>query len=211
MKYNNFILTLIALLLALHLMKPWLSPVKANAASGITKVDIVKVSGSRVDAFRGVSRIVKGSLLYNFAVDRVMAKTGMSDVALVGHSLGGVVAFEYARAYGETGEIKAVVTLGAPLRGSRLAVLGMSRAARRLHPSNPLFAEIASATLNARFLSIYSRYDQLVLPYTNSERPAADENREIDLCGHTGFFFNRAVFKIILSWLLANTTPTPDM
>ncbi len=142
---------------------------------------------------------------------RVKAKTGMSEVILIGHSLGGLIAHEYAREYGNSGDVKAVVALGTPFRGTRLTALAIMKKARGLHPSNPLFAEITTAKLNADFLSLYSRYDQFILPYTNSEHPGADENREIDICGHTGFFFNKKVFKIILEWITRENPPEPAM
>ncbi|VAX15062.1 hypothetical protein MNBD_NITROSPINAE03-1910 [hydrothermal vent metagenome] len=132
---------------------------------------------------------------------RVKAKTGMSEVMLIGHSLGGLIAHEYTRQFGESGEVKAVVALGSPFRGTRLAAMALTARARALAPSNPVFADIISSRLNTRFLSVYSRYDQFIIPYTNSDHPGADENREIELCGHTGFFFNKKVFKIIFEWI----------
>jgi len=136
---------------------------------------------------------------------RIKSKTGMSEVILVGHSLGGLIAHQYAVAFGKSGEVKAVVALGAPFRGTRLAVLAVTAKARSLAPSNPVFTDIISSRLeNTRFISVYSRYDQFILPYTNSDHPGADENREIELCGHTGFFFNKKVFRIILEWIESN-------
>lgn len=132
---------------------------------------------------------------------RIKAKTGMGEAVLIGHSLGGLVAHEYVRQFGESGEVKALVALGAPFRGTRLAVMAMTGKARSLTPSNPIFAEIIFSRLNTRFLSLYSRYDQFIIPYTNSDHPGADENMEIDYCGHTGFFFNKKVFKIIAKWI----------
>jgi hypothetical protein len=50
MKYTDFILTVIALLLALHLVKPWLSPEEARAGSDeIVNVNILKVGGERIN------------------------------------------------------------------------------------------------------------------------------------------------------------------
>ncbi|HEB71470.1 MAG TPA: alpha/beta fold hydrolase [Nitrospirae bacterium] len=132
---------------------------------------------------------------------RIRAKTGMSEAVLIGHSLGGLIAHEYTRKFGESGEVKAVVALGSPFRGTRLAVMALTSKARSLAPSNPVFADIISSRLNTSFLSVYSRYDQFIIPYTNSDHPGADENREIELCGHTGFFFNKKVFKIIFEWI----------
>lgn len=140
---------------------------------------------------------------------QIHAKTGMSEVILIGHSLGGLVAFEYTRKWGASGEVKAVVAMGSPFRGSRITALALTRSARRLHPTEARIAETLGSGVNARFLSLYSRYDQLILPYTNSEHPRADVNHEMDLCGHTGFYFNRGVFRVVLEWVLKTSLPGP--
>jgi triacylglycerol esterase/lipase EstA (alpha/beta hydrolase family) len=141
-----------------------------------------------------------GESLRDFLL-RVKARTGMSEVIIIGHSLGGLIAHQYIHQFGESGEVKAFIALGAPFRGTRLSAMALTDKARSLTPSNPMFSEMISSKLNTRFLSLYSRYDQIIIPYTNSDHPGADENREIALCGHTGFFFNKKVFKIILEWI----------
>ena len=132
---------------------------------------------------------------------RIKGETGISRVVLVGHSLGGLIAHDYACKHGKDGDVKALVTLGAPFRGSRITALAITGSARRLHPSNPMFGDIISSSVNAPFLSVYSVYDQLVLPYTNSEHPLADRNREIALCGHTGLLYHGKVFRIVHEWI----------
>lgn len=46
MKYLNFILTVLTIVLILHLLKPFKS---IQAGDGITRVDIIRVSGISVD------------------------------------------------------------------------------------------------------------------------------------------------------------------
>jgi len=139
----------------------------------------------------------------------VHAKTGMSDVILIGHSMGGIIAHEYAREYETTGEVRGVAGLGAPFRGSRLSALGMTGIARKLHPTNPMFGRIINTRLGCSLLSVFSRYDQLVTPYTNSQHPLADMNVELDVCGHTGLLFNKTVFKSVHEWIVSITRPNP--
>ena len=45
MKYTNFILTVIAILLVLHLAKPMILPTDANASSKVMDVNIVEIDG----------------------------------------------------------------------------------------------------------------------------------------------------------------------
>lgn len=132
---------------------------------------------------------------------KVRAGTGINDVVLVGHSLGGLIAHEYARKHGAGGDVKAVVAMAAPFRGSRLSALAVTSLGRSLGPDNPIFPEIIRTKVNAPFVSIYSRYDQFVLPYTNSHHPRADENVEIAVCGHSGFYFSGAAFRAAADWI----------
>lgn len=132
---------------------------------------------------------------------KIRSETGVLEASLVGHSFGGVIALEYAKKYSDDGDIKTVVALAAPFRGSRLAALSVTSLGRSLHPSNPYFAQVLTEKIKAPFISIYSRYDQFVLPYTNSEHPCADKNVEITSCGHSGFYFDGKSFKIAMDWI----------
>ncbi len=136
---------------------------------------------------------------------RIKSETGVKETVLIGHSAGGLIAYKYAMEYGED-EIRAVVALAAPFRGSRLTVLSLTPFARNLHPSNPMFAEMISTKINAPLLSVFSKYDQLVLPYTNCEHSFADENAEIAGTGHSGFYFSRNAFNIMVKWLKQRVT-----
>ncbi|MFX0201098.1 MAG: hypothetical protein ACFFCW_33685 [Candidatus Hodarchaeota archaeon] len=53
-KYTKFILTVIAILLALHLVKPWFIPYEVKAGPGIIDVNIEKVGGSFVNVSAGI-------------------------------------------------------------------------------------------------------------------------------------------------------------
>ncbi|MDH5477285.1 MAG: alpha/beta fold hydrolase [Nitrospinota bacterium] len=145
--------------------------------------------------------------------------TGAQGVALIGHSMGGVIAHDYACEYGtERGGVVALVTTGAPLRGSRLAALGLSSAGRALHPQNPYFTRTSSRRPQAPFFCIGAVYDELVIPYTNSSHPLADSFEVVDICGHAGLLYSSSSFALVMQALRAalpdeageETGPVPD-
>ncbi len=122
--------------------------------------------------------------------DAILAarKNGASARTLiVGQSYGGIIGFDYANECAEADEMVGLAALGTPFHGSRLAALSLSPLARSMTPTNPRFATLLSAAPGCPFLSLFSRYDQFVIPYTNSEHPTAD-NRVVDSCGHAGLF-----------------------
>ncbi|VAX16747.1 hypothetical protein MNBD_NITROSPINAE02-1860 [hydrothermal vent metagenome] len=151
-----------------------------------------KLAGSEMEPYR--------QRLREFVL-HLQAETSVAKIIFIGHSFGGILAHDYAREYEDADEVRGIITLGAPFRGSRLASMALTPLARSLHPSGPMLGKIIGSRLNAPLISIYSRYDQIVLPYTNAEHPFADENIEVDTCGHSGYFFNRKVFGILFEKL----------
>lgn len=147
-----------------------------------------KLGGNEIEPYR--------SRLREFVL-QIHAETGIRDIIFIGQSFGGVMALDYAHEYEGSGEVMGVIALGSPFRGSRLSVMAITPLARSLHPESPLLAKVIDIKIKAPFITIYSRYEQLVLPYTNAQHPYADENIEVDTCGHSGYFLNGKVFKIV--------------
>jgi pimeloyl-ACP methyl ester carboxylesterase len=125
---------------------------------------------------------------------------------IVGHSFGGLVGLAYAAECADADEMVALAALGSPFRGSRLATLGITETARSLHPDHPRFARLIALRPGCPFLSLATRFDQFVLPWTNSDHPAAD-TRYVDVCGHAGLVFDGRVFRELFGWLAPYLSP----
>ncbi len=142
-------------------------------------------------------------------IDEISDKTGVKEIVLVGHSFGGLIAHSYATQI-DNSKVVALAALAAPFNGSRLAVMGLSPLARSLHPTNRWFAGAIKTGAKVPFISIYSVYDQFVLPYHSSYHAFAERNIVIDTCGHSGFYFDGKVFDHLASFLHQNfNTSTP--
>lgn len=74
-------------------------------------------------------------------VRRLMARTQSDRVALVGHSMGGLVLRAYLRDYG-TAHVARLVTIGAPHRGTWLACLGSQANVRQMRPDSPWIRQL---------------------------------------------------------------------
>lgn len=107
-----------------------------------------------------------------FVSDSASAVPG-SPVYLVGHSLGGLLSRVYAekRLGGVTPA--AVITLGSPHRGSKMAAFGLGTLAASLQYRGPLFEELErnSASLPCPGFALYSPVDNLVLPSEGLKAP----------------------------------------
>ena len=87
-------------------------------------------------------------------------------VAVVGHSMGGLVARYYVQRMGGDARVHTLVTLGTPHEGSQLAHLLPLPLVRQLQPDSELIRELHEPApgCRTRFLAIWSDLDQLVVP-----------------------------------------------
>lgn len=85
---------------------------------------------------------------------------------LIGHSFGGIVARRWLQRPENAGRIAALVTLGAPHRGSKVAALGHGPLVRHLRPGSPFLQELEAGKNHdsAICVSLISPEDDAVLP-----------------------------------------------
>jgi triacylglycerol esterase/lipase EstA (alpha/beta hydrolase family) len=135
-------------------------------------------------------------------VDAILGVTGASRVAIVGHSMGGLVARAYLRRYGEA-KIASIMTLGAPHHGSVHAWLFPGACLRQLRPGNSWLAGLNESEDRpgpVRIVSLWSWHDSMVAPQTSS-RLAAAENIELVGIGHNALLGERRVFDLVAAEL----------
>ena len=119
---------------------------------------------------------------------------GGRTIALVGHSMGGLVIRAWLREHGAEG-ISGVVTLGSPHHGSSLAWLGLGRNAVQMRPKSSWLSALAAwegRGVAAMFVSIYSGEDNFVSPQA-SARLAGARNVPLQGVGHLAMAFSRQV------------------
>jgi triacylglycerol esterase/lipase EstA (alpha/beta hydrolase family) len=132
-------------------------------------------------------------------IDELLAATGQERVVLVAHSLGGLAARAYLRAYGGA-KVARVITLGAPHHGSMHAHLGAGENARQMEPGSPWLTALSAAEnggVAAPLVSIYSRHDNFVTPQASAAHPHA-RNVALAGVGHLAMLFSRPVRELIV-------------
>lgn len=99
-------------------------------------------------------------------VERTLEETGAQKCALVGHSMGGIVARSYTQQFGGYSKVDTVVTIGTGHRGTHTAHLGFGPAVRQLRPGSPLMRSLEESARpsSVRWISFYSDLDLLVIP-----------------------------------------------
>lgn len=150
------------------------------------------------------------------AIGELRAKTGAAQITLVAHSMGGLVARAYLRAYGGA-HIARVLTLGTPHHGTRLASFGVGTNAaqmRRVHgtPSPWLQALAASedTATRARIASLYTEHDNIIAPHTSSLLDGARHHAFAGI-GHVALGRHPAVLDQVLRELENATIPHPSV
>ncbi len=122
-------------------------------------------------------------------VEQLLELTGAEKVHIVGHSLGGMIARYYVQRMGGAATVDTLVTLGSPHQGTLAAYLIPTTLARQLRPGSDVLEELARPApgCSTRFLVVWSRMDQMVLPQRNGRLLHPDlevEEFEVRDVGH---------------------------
>ncbi len=135
-------------------------------------------------------------------VDELRMANGRQKVHLIGHSMGGIIARNYLQIRGGAQKVDCCLLIATPNGGSKLAPFALSSLGRLLMPGSPFLQRLAVTPLppEARISTIYSRHDNMVLPYEHARLDGAC-NIELSGSGHTSLLFRRKVLRCIVDRL----------
>lgn len=135
-------------------------------------------------------------------VDELRQSNGMQKVHLIGHSMGGIIARNYLQIRGGAQKVDHCMLIATPNNGSKLAPFALSPLGMLLMPGSPFLQRLATTPLppEARISTIYSRHDNMVLPYEYARLEGA-HNIELAGSGHTSLLFRRGVVRCIIERL----------
>lgn len=135
-------------------------------------------------------------------VDEVRAKTGATQVDVIGHSMGGVVGRYYVQLGGGDGVVKNLVTIGSPHAGTDVSAVGIGRPTKELFFGSTLLERLRLAPLpkETRVTVIWSRSDALV-PGARQARLRGVEEIIFDDLGHLSLLCSRRVAAAIVERL----------
>jgi triacylglycerol esterase/lipase EstA (alpha/beta hydrolase family) len=169
-------------------------------------LDAARITHATVD-LEPVAGDIDGYVpLVERAVERLCADAGADKVAIVAHSMGGLVARAWMRACG-THKVARVITLGTPHHGTCLAAFGlglnaaqMRRVARDEPPECAWLRELARGedpAARALVTSIWSHHDNIISPQTSSELPGA-RNLPFGGVGHVALGRNPRILAAVM-------------
>ena len=131
------------------------------------------------------------------AVTQLLAQTGASQLALVGHSMGGLAIRAWLRAQGATrfDQVARIITLGTPHQGTRMPEAAMTPNARQMMWQSDWLQSLAaceSPALRARMHLALTRQDNVVFPQREQVLPGAHVT-EFEGLGHLQMCLDRGV------------------
>ncbi len=158
-----------------------------------------------------VSRVEKNAERLADFVEKVCAASGREHVALVAHSLGGLVALEYL--YSERGakRVRRCVTIasphaGIPWKGPILGAVG-----EQMRSGSEWLVDRAGRKIEIPALSIYSTHDNMVHPPATSQLASrGGHDLAVEGPGHLTILFDATVIDAVVDFLRAPAQASPS-
>ncbi|MDE3055850.1 MAG: alpha/beta hydrolase [Verrucomicrobiota bacterium] len=139
-------------------------------------------------------------------VEKIQTETGRKDIALIGHSKGGLVSAYYATCLAdpEKTEVTDVITIASPLAGTSLAYFGPGYDAYEMKLGSEFHRELRNKIkeqAQIRFSHIASETDEVVP--LSSALLVENRSRQLTLkdMGHLGLVFSSRVADQVCAWL----------
>jgi pimeloyl-ACP methyl ester carboxylesterase len=138
-------------------------------------------------------------------IESIVAQTGVTEIDVVGHSLGGLVGLYYLKRLGGRHRVRRLIMLGTPTQGTWSALFGLvtaplGRASLQLLPGSPFLRELGEMPLpkGADVVSIGAVRDWLAPVSTT----VLDGVRHIALpTGHSGLLVDAEVARVVADLL----------
>ncbi|MFZ5723168.1 MAG: esterase/lipase family protein [Pseudomonadota bacterium] len=135
-------------------------------------------------------------------IDAALAATGAEKVTLVCHSMGGLLSRYAIKELGCEHKVDKLITIGSPHRGSKLAgVIPGGGNIPQMRYRSDFVDDLAAGGLTpgsgVRYYSIYSEFDNFVLPASSSVLDGKAQNIHVPYHGHCALLYSPAVFNLI--------------
>ncbi len=141
-------------------------------------------------------------------VERVCSETGASQVTLIAHSLGGLVALEYAHSAAGAARVAHCITVGTPHAGVVWRGPIPGRVARELRAGGAFHAERRERRVVAPTLSVYSTHDNIVHPPSTCELSArGGSDVAVDGLGHLSLLYSPEVARVLIAFIDSDQDP----
>lgn len=153
-------------------------------------------------------------------VNEIKALTGRNDIIVVGHSMGGLVARQWRYKYGTDTDVRDIVTIGTPLKGTYAAwlSLGISACGREMFPNSSLIneqQEWAAKDSKTNYYHIGSDVDIIILPNSSAQKGGSPHNNTrvelVETAGHAGLLFSDYTGDLLVDYVNNRNKASMDL
>ena len=133
-------------------------------------------------------------------VDAIFGATGVTQINLIGHSMGGLIARYYVEQLGGASKVNVCVTLGTPHHGTALSRLAWGTNGKQMRPGSAFLADLnrfEHISKETRFVSIWSTFDNMSAPRTTSILGGDATNVSVDYLGHLSMLYSPSVARLV--------------
>lgn len=137
--------------------------------------------------------------------EQIANDTKQKELILIGHSMGGLVSCLYATQHAPPQTVTDVITIGSPLAGTHMALLGLGSNAKEMRRESELVKQVQTAIptcATTRFYHVATKVDQLIIPFQSALIGEQAERQFIlEDVGHVGLVYSKRVARCICHWL----------
>jgi triacylglycerol lipase len=137
-------------------------------------------------------------------VDQVKARTGASKVAIVNHSMGGLVSQYYLKVLNGNGNVSHLASIAGANHGTTSAgACLVFVTCQQMYPGSSFIAQISAGDETpgaTRYATWYSACDGVILPYTSTRLDGATNNL-VACQTHLGFLTDTSVLTQIANYV----------
>ena len=141
--------------------------------------------------------------LLNQRIEEVCAATGSSQVTLICHSMGGLIARCYLARHGNA-RLARLITLATPHLGSELSRIGFGQNSREMTTGSLWLQDMAAERLAVPTISLRNAYDNYVMPQDNQRLPGA-QDIELPPVGHIAMLYDVRIARLLIELLQPKT------
>jgi triacylglycerol esterase/lipase EstA (alpha/beta hydrolase family) len=153
------------------------------------------IYGANYFSLQGVPRSARR--LQRF-VDQVLAAEQVTEVDIVAHSLGGIVARYFIERLSGSKKVGRLITIGTPHAGTRLGRFApLIPSARDLLGDSVILVDLGLVRPGTEYTSIWSKADAIIQPPESSSILPAGVDAVFDDLGHLSLVFSSRVVDVI--------------
>jgi triacylglycerol lipase len=165
-----------------------------------------------INIFPNINDIKEQAALLANRIDELKKKNDIKEINFVCHSMGGLLARYYINNFDKTGSTRHFVSIVTPHYGTYMAYIGPGEAARQMEPESEFIRELNSVPLNPNviYTSIWTKTDQIVIPYINAQLMGSRIMPDIPFSDHFIILWFPETFRQVREGLAARRQLTDN-